>query len=131
MKVLKKTDILTLVAEEIELPEQVVKQVIDLYWEEVITSVRTLKHINIFIPQIGELRIAKSKIGPYYEKLCNRRKFNIDPNLEEKIKHLEAIMELRDKEYKKRDRVRKKRETYDKTKESVEGEVEDPGGSVV
>jgi len=121
MRALKKSDIIPMVSEEMGLSEKTVRAVVDSFWEEVISSVRSLKHLNVNIPEIGEMRVARSKI----EKSENNIKKllpELDPeslrhaNLTRKLERLASLKELRQMEYDKRSDVSNRRKKHDETK---------------
>lgn len=118
MRALRKSDIIPLVSEEMGLSENTVKAAVDCFWEEIISSVRSMKHLNVNIPEIGEMRVARSKI----EKAENNIKKvlpDLDPdslrhaNLSRKLERLASLKELRQMEYDKRSEVLNRRKKHD------------------
>jgi len=125
MKALKKSNIIPMVADQEGIDEKLVKTIVDFYWKEVITAIRDMKHLNIEIHELGEVRVAKSKIDRYTETL-GKYKAKYDPGTPQyndavdKLSKLDFLRQLRDEEYEKRDLVRQKRKKHDEAKESVE-----------
>lgn len=137
MKVYKKADLVEIVAEEMGLPEKTVMTAVNSYWRELIQSVRDLKHLNIYINGVGELRVARSKLDRAEEKVIkNIARYKDEESIRRATMKLERIRELkkmRDQEYAKRQNVRDKRVIHDSSKnqKDLEKQVEDPGGDVV
>lgn len=136
MKVLKKADLLPEVAKELGIDPKTVELIVNAYWKEVITAVRELRHLNIFIAEIGDLRIARTKLDGVESRMEEYLKKHPpeSPQHQTVAKKLEGIRRLkliRQTEYDKREDVREKRKEYEKTSKNMGEEVEDPGRGLV
>jgi len=136
MKVLKKADLLPEVAKELGIDPKIVELIVNAYWKEVITAVRELRHLNIFIAEIGDLRIARTKLDGVESRMEEYLKKHPpeSPQHQTVAKKLEGIRRLkliRQTEYDKREDVREKRKEYEKTSKNMGEEVEDPGRGLV
>lgn len=121
MKVLKKSDIIPEVAVEHSVTEEVAKAAVDSYWGELIKAVRELRYLNIKIPELGEMRIARSKLDIAQEKV-KRLMDKVGPDhyiyndMERKLGFIGEARKMRDEEYEKRAELRQRRKEYDEAK---------------
>lgn len=130
MRVLKKGDIIPEVAQDLGLDEDIVRIAVGAYWKELITSVRDLKHLNILVHEIGEMRVVRSRLEQIEE---NMRRYMSRYDSESiqytsvaaKIEKIGELKKLRDLEYQKRNGVKQRRKEYDKAKKDLDEQVED------
>ena len=122
----KKKDITPDVALELGLEEDVVKEVVDFFWQDVVNSLREMRHLSIIIPELGEFCFVKSNIEPLIEKY-NRFLGTLSPEDQDtissvtlRIQRLEALLSLRDEEYKRRAEHRERRKKYEQNKKNLE-----------
>ena len=64
----KARDFRKAVAEELQLPENLVNDFIDFYWDAVRTHMSALDYVAIQIPNLGTFRVKESKIDETIEK---------------------------------------------------------------
>lgn len=124
MKALKKHHLIPQVAEEEGFDKDLVAAVVDCYWKEMITAVREMRHLNIEVHEIGQIRVAKSKIDRYIENLEKYKAKHVEGSVQfqdavNKLEKLQILQEMRSAEYDKREQVRAKRKEYDKTKKNL------------
>ena len=62
MRPKKAKQLLPEVAEQVDLPEQAVKDIIDFYWQEVRKSLSSLKHSRVHITNLGDFTIKHWKL---------------------------------------------------------------------
>lgn len=135
MRPLRKPEIAAQVAEDLGMDQKTVLKIVNSYWNEVVEAVRQVRHINIRIHEVGELRIAKSKVQKYRDRIANKLRpgYTDDPfhrGLEKRLVQLDNILVLIKEEYAKREEVRNKRKLHDEAKKNLGEQVAHPGGSV-
>lgn len=136
MKPLKKKDLVEMTAEDLGLGIEITEAAVDCYWKELLGAVRNMKHLNIKIVEIGELRIARSKLDRAEEnvnKLITKYPEGhwMRDHAEEKLDGVLRMKEMRDQEYKKREDLNKRRSEYEQNKKGLAEQVEDIGRTVV
>jgi hypothetical protein len=112
-----------LVADETGYDISVINAVYSSYWDEVGDALRNLRHINVLIHVICEMRISKYKIEPALTKMENfflRRPGedheNKYPDKYQRLMQLRNLKKLKDEEYENRAIKKAERVEYDKTK---------------
>lgn len=125
MRVLKKKDLFPIVAKENKIDQEIVESVVNFYWKEVITAIREFKHLNILLPEIGEMRFSRTKLESAMERIKNyMTHFPEDSEryklAQRKLDRLAKLIEIRQAEYDKRENVRQKRDKYEKNKKNLE-----------
>lgn len=96
-------------AEELGLPEDLVRNFIDFYWEKVRKNITELNHEALYITNLGTFRIKHWKIDETVERLKSKIKgaegkferYNLKTDLTDRIQKLEKIKtELEEQELK-------------------------------
>lgn len=86
-------------AKEINIPEEVVSNIINGYWDEVSDTLRNIEHTNVYIEKFGEFRIKHwlltKKILDYSEKIDR----NPGITFLQKVKKEEATLVLEKMQY--------------------------------
>jgi hypothetical protein len=87
-----------------------------------VKAIRELKHLNIYVHELGEFRFAKSKLEGIMER-GQRTLDTFDPEspyykfVEGRMEKFKRLLELRQEEYQKREEAIKRKDDY-KTKNS-------------
>ncbi len=84
MRPLKAKTLIPKVANELELSEETVKDIITYYWQEIRTCLSSLKHQRIHISNLGDFKIKEWKIEDKISRIENFEKTN-------KLKGLQLI----------------------------------------
>ena len=69
MRPKKAKELIPKVAVELDIPEQLVKDVTDFYWQEIRKSLSSLKHSRIHITNLGDFTIKHWKLDDKIDKL--------------------------------------------------------------
>jgi nucleoid DNA-binding protein len=65
----KAKELIPEVAKELDLPEQMIKDITDFYWQEVRKSLSSLKHSRVHITNLGDFTIKHWKLDDMIEML--------------------------------------------------------------
>lgn len=69
MRPKKAKELIPEVAKELDLPEEMIKEIIDFYWQEVRKSLSSLKHSRVHITNLGDFTIKHWKLDDMIEML--------------------------------------------------------------
>ncbi len=121
----KKKDIVTMIGREEDETEEVVRSVVDHYWKELAVAVREMKHLNVYIHELGDMRFAKSRIETFEERTKKRLQTVTEGGDEEKylqtrLRRLAVLREMRDEQYSKRKLIDERKTAYKQDKEDLE-----------
>lgn len=117
-------DLVNTLSEELEEDKQLIDSITSYYWKNIKKEVNSLKHLDIEIKNLGNLRVRKSRIKMmedfYKTKLDKIKKSNrktlFTEFWENKIKGINYIKKLLEIEDQKREDVKKKRLDYENKK---------------
>lgn len=128
MKPTKGKELIKKTAQELNLPEEMVRDVVEFYYSIVTRKIENLENATIFLHGLGTLRLSRRKLEKNIEKMqklleSNSQedfkkviKFNLSKTLlDSKVKGLEMCNEY----YK---------EMYEKRNKSLESKRANPGG---
>lgn len=106
------------VAKELELSEDLVKEVVSFFWSKVRNGLSDLKHHTITVPNLGTFKVRRNKMNDLAKKSENIMQYS-DPtefkqyaaythasNRLKKINHLQALL---DEEYRRKEEVKQRR----------------------
>lgn len=122
MKPMNKHDIFPLVIEETGFDE--VEDVVNFYYKEVAACARNLVCLNLRIEEIGQLRIAKTKLDRIEEntiRFLSTLEENTDLHkfFSQRLEKINNLKKLRQEEYDKRQAIQEKKDNH-KAKTAVE-----------
>ena len=115
MKPKKSKDIIPIVAEELNLSQQMVSDVTSYYWQEIRKSLSSLKHSRIHITNLGDFTIKHLKLDDKIDMLEKFKENFRQKGLQEIVTRfrtdetlfdLKAIRELMDEENQRRDFIK-------------------------
>lgn len=99
------------VAKELNIPEHIVEDVIDYYWQEVRKSLSSLKHVRVHLTNLGDFTIKHWKIEDKILKLEQWEENNRQKGLQQitaRFKTAESIFQLKDIKKKVEEEVQRK-----------------------
>ena len=142
MKTRKSKDFIPIVAEELNLSQQMVSDVTSFYWQEIRKSLSSLKHARIHVTNLGDFTIKHWKLDDKIEKLENFKENFRQKGLQEIVTRfrtdetlfdLKAIKALMEEEKQRKDFIKlhktKSNESKRKHNKDLEDKGTDTGGS--
>lgn len=87
------------VAKELGIPQQIVEDVVDYYWQEVRKNLSSLKHTRVHLTNLGDFTIKHWKIDEkiaWYEKWEEHNRQKGLQQMTARFKVVEALFELKD-----------------------------------
>ena len=142
MKPKKSKDLIPIVAEELNLSQQMVSDVTSFYWQEIRKSLSSLKHSRIHVTNLGDFTIKHWKLDDKIDKLENFKENFRQRGLQEIVTRfrtdetlfdLKAIKVLMDEEKQRKDFIKLHKTKSDESKrehnQDMEEQGSDPGGS--
>lgn len=142
MKPRKSKDLIPIVAEELNLSQQMVSDVTSFYWQEIRKSLSSLKHSRIHVTNLGDFTIKHWKLDDKIDKLENFKENFRQRGLQEIVTRfrtdetlfdLKAIKVLMDEEKQRKDFIKlhktKSNESKREHNQDMEEQGSDPGGS--
>lgn len=142
MKPRKSKDLIPIVAEELNLSQQMVSDVTSFYWQEIRKSLSSLKHSRIHVTNLGDFTIKHWKLDDKIDKLENFKENFRQRGLQEIVTRfrtdetlfdLKAIKVLMDEEKQRKDFIKLHKTKSDESKrehnQDMEEQGSDPGGS--
>lgn len=115
-------------AEELEVSENLVKDLINFYWKEVRNTISNLIHYNVLLVGLGSFRIKTWKIDSEIEKhkkiiasykkaidggeFITMQRFASMKEYESRLQNLERVKKIIDKDELKKAEVKKKKDEY-------------------
>ena len=125
MKPLKAKDFIPEVAESTDLPKDLVKDVVDYYWQEVRRSLSSIKHQRIHLTNLGDFTVKHWKLDEKIKKVesfetSNKLKglqlINARFKTAETLYDLKAVKKLMEEENQRAEFVRLHKKTLNETK---------------
>ena len=98
MKPKKSKELIPVVANELQISEHLVKEVVEYYWQEVRKSLSSLKHARIHITNLGDFTIKSWKIDGKIEMLEKFEETNRQKGLQQmtaRFKTAETLFDLK------------------------------------
>jgi hypothetical protein len=142
LKPRKSKDLIPIVAEELNLSQQMVSDVTSFYWQEIRKSLSSLKHSRIHVTNLGDFTIKHWKLDDKIDKLENFKENFRQRGLQEIVTRfrtdetlfdLKAIKVLMDEEKQRKDFIKLHKTKSDESKrehnQDMEEQGSDPGGS--
>lgn len=142
MKPRKSKDFIPIVAEELNLSQQMVSDVTSFYWQEIRKSLSSLKHARIHVTNLGDFTIKHWKLDDKIEKLETFKENFRQKGLQEIVTRfrtdetlfdLKAIKALMEEEKQRKDFIKlhktKSNESKREHNKDMESQGSDPGGS--
>lgn len=142
MKPRKSKDLIPIVAEELNLSQQMVSDVTSFYWQEIRKSLSSLKHSRIHVTNLGDFTIKHWKLDDKIDKLENFKENFRQRGLQEIVTRfrtdetlfdLKAIKVLMDEEKQRKDFIKLHKTKSDESKrehnQDMEEQGSDSGGS--
>ena len=142
MKPRKSKDFIPIVAEELNLSQQMVSDVTSFYWQEIRKSLSSLKHARIHVTNLGDFTIKHWKLDDKIEKLENFKENFRQKGLQEIVTRfrtdetlfdLKAIKALMEEEKQRKDFIKlhktKSNESKREHNKDLENKGSDLGGS--
>jgi hypothetical protein len=142
LKPRKSKDLIPIVAEELNLSQQMVSDVTSFYWQEIRKSLSSLKHSRIHVTNLGDFTIKHWKLDDKIDKLENFKENFRQRGLQEIVTRfrtdetlfdLKAIKVLMDEEKQRKDFIKlhktKSNESKREHNQDMEEQGSDPGGS--
>jgi|688.fasta_scaffold209833_4 hypothetical protein len=117
------------VSKDLELDEELVKDVIDFYWDDVYDALRSIEHTRLYIQNLGDFNIKHwlltKKILDYSEKLDRNpgQTFMQRLKKEEATESLDKMIKLQkdlSEEYSKKQTKKQLRNEFSRSKENLE-----------
>lgn len=136
MRSLKKADLIPEIALQHGLDEKTTDEIVSCYWKELGNAVRELKHLNVLIQELGEMKICRTKLE-YFQMGVERNMLKFEEGSparqasELKLQRIADLIDMREQEYQKRNQTRERRDEYEKTKENLEIPGQDIGRTMV
>lgn len=125
-----------LTAKQLEVDEDLVREVVDLYWSNIRKALSELKHHSVYAVGLGTFRIKFWELDEvkleYVKRLMNNdgssfRKMMAKNELEDRIEKILKIQEMLEEDSQKKQQLREKR--YGKSNSNLEKPVTDTGGN--
>ena len=142
MRPKKAKELIPKVAVELDIPEQLVKDVTDFYWQEIRKSLSGLKHSRVHLTNLGDFTIKHWKLDDKIDKLekfkDNFRQKGLQEivtrfRTDETLFDLKAIKALMDEEKQRKDFIKLHKTKTDESKRehntNLESKGTDPGGN--
>lgn len=98
MKPKKAKELIPAVAEQVKLPEQVVKEIVLTYWQEIRKSLSGLKHTRVHITNLGDFTIKHWKLDDKIAMLEQFEENNKQKGLQQmtaRFKTVETLFDLK------------------------------------
>ncbi len=134
-------DLLPLISKELDLPISLLNDLVDFYWDGIHKDLVSLEYFHVMIPNLGTFHIKgdlklkesidkiKKKMPKEHPKMTTRMYAKRKQNLE-MIQKMEKLIEDFQEQKSERTKIRQIRKDVRAVKESLEGQGENPGGSI-
>lgn len=140
LRPLKAKSFIAPVAKQLELSEETVKDIVTYYWQEIRTSLSTLRHNRVHISNLGDFTVKEWKIDDKIAQIETFEKNNKQKGLQlinARFKTAEALYELNTlkkqikEESQRAEFIKLHKKTVNETKQhhtDLEAQGSDPGG---
>lgn len=136
MKPLKAKDFIPQVADQLDHPKELVKDVVDYYWQEVRRSLSNMKHSRVHVTNLGDFvtkhwkldeKIARLESFETANKLKGLQLINARFKTAETLYDLKAVKKLMEEENQRAEFVRLHKKTLNETKQEHHPDLEEQG----